>query len=153
MRFLSAVHTMPDGAVENLVNLEELWLFKCQIDELSSGSLKGLGNLQILDLRLNVLLNISDGAFEHTPKLKDLRILGNYLLPDGETFRGLGELEVRLMLLKNVSPVDLRNFSILFFALLCSRALESLLCRIKQSVHNGFSQITFRTLSLPLQND
>lgn len=138
MRFLREVHTMPDGALSNLANLEELWLLRCQIDALSSDSLKGLANLRILDLRLNVLENITAGAFEHTPKLKDLKLLANYLTFDGETFRGLGELEVWLELLKVFLELICMTFA--FFSLhFVWPCIESLLCFINNSTVDGLS--------------
>ncbi|CAI4224326.1 unnamed protein product [Auanema sp. JU1783] len=69
----------PSGIFDSLQNLESLKLSGCSIPNLETGVFAPLNKLKQLDLRVNLIENISDYAFDGLTQLERLSLAGNYI--------------------------------------------------------------------------
>ena len=66
------------GMFESLVDVEELGIYGCRIQELPPSTFRGMNNLQRLVVRDSPIpLRIEPGAFLHLPRLKHLDVSNN----------------------------------------------------------------------------
>lgn len=86
LKILSLKHVDIDNCINTLTmpNLEELKLFKCQIQKIDNHQFNGFENLRVLELKLNNIKNLCPQAFHNLFHLEKLDISCNLIkeLPD-----------------------------------------------------------------------
>lgn len=92
----------------NLLDLQKLYMRKCQIGEIEFQALKGLTNLVELDLSYNLLMSVPSEALSFTPSLRDLNLGGNHILKIGghafQSTPALHKLDISNCGIHTISP-------------------------------------------------
>uniref|UniRef100_A0A0K0DWZ8 LRRCT domain-containing protein n=1 Tax=Strongyloides stercoralis TaxID=6248 RepID=A0A0K0DWZ8_STRER len=92
---IDGLSTINDKFFSKLTNLEELSFAGCSLNSINKTTFKNLPNLRILDLRVNLIENISIDAFQELKNLTHLSLAGNYLKTfNPEMWSGLDKLKV-----------------------------------------------------------
>lgn len=88
--------------IDDPSSLETLWLHNNSLRLVTNYMLKGLKNLQILNLGFNNIETIEDGTFQQTPKLQTLVLTNNRIKDiDGGVFPRQGLTDLKILYLDN----------------------------------------------------
>lgn len=96
----------------NLLNLQKLFLTKCNLKAIERFAFRKLINLVELDLSDNLLNMIPSNAFESTPELRELKLVGNPIQRiHNDAFVNVPQL-IRLELSNcHLTTIDVRSFT------------------------------------------
>uniref|UniRef100_A0A7E4UNE6 Leucine-rich repeat domain-containing protein n=1 Tax=Panagrellus redivivus TaxID=6233 RepID=A0A7E4UNE6_PANRE len=132
-------------------NLKEWTLTGCSLKAINDTPFEGLGNLEELDIRVNLIENIEPGTFEPLRNLRKLSLAGNFLresMFDSNVFEGLESLEFLDLGWNEIKVLHAGVFDSLGKTLnsLSLRHNEKLV-QIEPSTFSGLNHLKFLNLS------